>query len=385
MREIGLIVLIIMFAAGPHSSAQTSERARVFRMDTVALIDQAKEIEGKVDHQQQQGRYLYLFASAENLNTFKANPAKYEIQQGGACGRMGPLSGEGSTKLFAVHEGRLYLFASEQCKRTFVATPQKFIERDEPPPATDAELLRKGEIMITMIAANAGLLRKSDPPVTLRQTLTRTEESGGKTYVVKRTVMLLLPDGVRDETCWSDSCWTNSARGKQAWTVDSGGAEALGSIQRLALLREAGRQPWMLAAQRNKPGFIAVCSGERRIVRFEDEAEQECGIVTVHWGGASTTLALDGAGRCRVMSYRGRGPDATFGDIEHIYSAFHIPDRHELPGHVETTFNGQRVAELSGDYSNQAVNDPADRRAFERPDALRSDLPALNTKTPTQP
>ena len=71
------------------------------------------------------------------------------------------------------------------------------------------------------------------------------------------------------------------------------------------------------------------------------------------------------------MSYRGRGPDSTIGDIEKTFSKFHIPDRHELPGHVETTFNGKRVPELSGDYDNQTVNDHADAARFEVPADLK--------------
>ena len=367
MPRFILSILIVTLALNVPAFAQQTGRDRVLKIDAVVLIDSGKEIEGKVEHQHQHGRYTYLFSSADHLATFKASPAKYEIQQNGACGRMGPLSGEGSPKIFAVHDARLYIFASEQCRRTFVASPEKFIEADEAPPATDEESLRRGAMTIKMIAANAGLLRASDPPVTVRQSLTRSEESGGKSYTVTRTVTWLMPDGVHDRTCWNADCWTSAARGDVAWSVDSQGPDSYSPVQRVALLRDAGRHPWRVAALRDKPGFIAVNTGQRRTIEYRNEAPQECSVVTVYWDGVNTTLAMDGAGRCRAMSYRGRGLDATIGDIEHIYSAFHVPHRHELPGHVATTFNGKPVPEMSGDYSNQAVNDPADLRLFEAP------------------
>jgi YHS domain-containing protein len=114
-----LTVLALVLFTSP-ALAQKSGRERVLKIDAVELIDHQREVEGTTEFQHRHGRYLYLFANAANAATFKADPAKYEIQLGGACGRMGALSGEGSPKLFAVHDGRLYIFASEQCKRSFL-------------------------------------------------------------------------------------------------------------------------------------------------------------------------------------------------------------------------------------------------------------------------
>jgi YHS domain-containing protein len=372
MKATPIIRLILcclaFFAATAAVNAQEASRGRVLKVDAVELIDRSKEIEGNVDFQQQHGRYIYLFASKANLKTFIANPAKYEIQQGGACGRMGPLSGEGSPKLFAVHEGKLYLFASEQCKRTFIASPEKFIQRDDPKPEVDERSKYVGETGITMIAANGQMLRKTERPVTVRQRLKRQETSGSKTYDITHTVTWRFPESVSERTCWNESCWSNTVVADAGWSTDSKGSSPLDASQCRALMDDAGRHPWMLAMLRREPGFIAVGTGKRLTLEFDHEDDQECSEFLVHWKGSTTTLAYDGAGRCRVMSYRGRGPDSTIGEVRKVFSKFHIlNDRYELPGHVETTFNGKPVPELSGDYSDQAVNDPPDAARFKAP------------------
>jgi hypothetical protein len=67
------------------------------------------------------------------------------------------------------------------------------------------------------------------------------------------------------------------------------------------------------------------------------------------------------------MAYRGRGPNLTIGAIEHIYSKFHSVGGLMLPGRVDVTFNGTPCAELSGEFSEQTVDDPADAAKLELP------------------
>jgi YHS domain-containing protein len=366
-RIFCVLALTAVFTA---AHAQKTGRDRVLKIDAVALIDHCKEIEGKVEFQQQHGRYLYLFANDDSLTTFKANPAKYEIQLGGACGRMGPLSGEGSPKIFAVNNGRLFIFASEQCKRAFTAAPEKFLEVDDPKPAVTDESQRRGRVIVDMIAAHSGMLRQTGRLATVREQLTHTETSGDKTYTITNTITLLLPDGVRYDSCWNADCWGYVASGEAGWMIDSGGAEMKVDSQRQALLRGAGRHPWLLVSQRDQPGFIAVNNGERRALKIEGQCDVEGSIVVVPYAGATTTMGVDDAGRVRLVTCRGRGPGSTIGDFERIFSDFHDAGGYELPGRIEVSFNGKPAPTLSGKYTEQVVNDPVDKARFDRPDAL---------------
>lgn len=71
-------------------------------------------------------RHEYQFANETNLKAFKKNPTRFAAQNGGACGRMGALSGKGSSVLYEVVDGKLYFFASENCRATFLKSPELF-------------------------------------------------------------------------------------------------------------------------------------------------------------------------------------------------------------------------------------------------------------------
>ena len=79
--------------------------------DPVAYFTEGKPVEGSSDHAYDWNGAEWHFASAENLETFKADPEKYAPQYGGYCayavskGATAPTDPEAWT----IHEGRLYL------------------------------------------------------------------------------------------------------------------------------------------------------------------------------------------------------------------------------------------------------------------------------------
>ena len=109
------------------------------------------------------GGSRYLFATEANLRAFETDPARFEIQLGGACGRMGPGSGRGSPSRFAVHDGRIYVFASDQCREAFLKAPEKFLDPDEPAPADDAAARAAGAALVEKAVA-----RSAEPPISIR-------------------------------------------------------------------------------------------------------------------------------------------------------------------------------------------------------------------------
>ena len=96
-------------------------------LDPVELMA-GKEVGGKEGLFVVHENYPYLFTSQANQTAFRSDPARYEIQLGGACARMGPLSGRGKTSIHAVLNGRIYIFASEGCRKGFLATPEKVLD-----------------------------------------------------------------------------------------------------------------------------------------------------------------------------------------------------------------------------------------------------------------
>lgn len=84
-----------------------------FPYDPVRLARDGVEEAGEAGLTTVHALWEYRFVSAETRAAFLAEPAKYEIQLGGACARMGALSGIGDPRLHAIHGGRIYLFASD--------------------------------------------------------------------------------------------------------------------------------------------------------------------------------------------------------------------------------------------------------------------------------
>lgn len=80
--------------------------------DVVAYFSQ-KAVKGKRQYIYNYDGVHYKFSSRENLNTFKANPAKYIPQYGGWCAYAMGEKGEKvavNPKTFEIRNGKLYLF-----------------------------------------------------------------------------------------------------------------------------------------------------------------------------------------------------------------------------------------------------------------------------------
>ncbi|MGB3965963.1 MAG: hypothetical protein WBO45_04475, partial [Planctomycetota bacterium] len=106
-------------------------------LDPVAL-SQGKEEAGKTDLTATAGEHRYQFASEANRAQFTADPARFAIQLGGACARMGPTSGQGDAQRWHMHKERIYIFASDQCREAFKKDGDRFLDLDEPRPTPDA-------------------------------------------------------------------------------------------------------------------------------------------------------------------------------------------------------------------------------------------------------
>jgi hypothetical protein len=119
------------------------------------------------------------------------------------------------------------------------------------------------------------------------------------------------------------------------------------------------------AAGADAKDMVIAATGERREIDVPGEGRIGLELVTLHRQGATTILGLDEQHRVRLMSFRGRGPRAALGTVEHVNSRFHDVGGLRLPGRVDGRFDGAAVAEWSGDYAAQVVNDPADATRFK--------------------
>lgn len=360
-----LALLLLLLISRPLSADDFDRRDHTMRFDVVELVN-GKRVEATEDFATSHGKFTYWFVDEANLKKFQASPETYAIQLGGACARMGPLSGEGTPRLPAVHDGKVYLFASEACRNAFLDAPDHFLATDDPKPAVTEETAARGRRLLGKAVDAIACHAQIDAVTTYRETLQRTQESRGETYTVADTVTLMRPDGVRVDNCWNDTCWAFVARGGDAWSEDADGTIDLVLAQRMELLRNECRHPYRFLWARDSKDIIAMADGAHRTITVPDDGEIDVELVTVHFEHAATTLGLDDDGRIRFMAYRGRGPDGTIGDVERIYSRFRALDGLNVPSRVDVSFNSEPVPNASGEFARQIFDDPSDVDGFHR-------------------
>jgi YHS domain-containing protein len=125
-------------------------------LDPVMLAS-GQEVVGRSELTAAYLRHEYRFASSKNLAKFKANPVRYAVQNGGACGKMGALTGKGSPERWAVVHGKIFLFASDGCRTTFLENQGRYFSTAEAPiEATEADRQKAMALMERVVSAHGG-------------------------------------------------------------------------------------------------------------------------------------------------------------------------------------------------------------------------------------
>lgn len=99
--------------------------------DPVAYFTQGKPVKGSAAHQIVWNGATWRFASAQSLETFKANPVRFAPQFGGYCAwavsqhYLAP----GDPNVWKIVDGRLYLNANARAKELWEADQSEAIVR----------------------------------------------------------------------------------------------------------------------------------------------------------------------------------------------------------------------------------------------------------------
>lgn len=127
-----LFVLVVLVSMIAHGSAQTAGvRKKEYNLeksglaiqgyDPVAYFTSNKAIEGKKEITALYNGVTYRFATAQNRDAFKANPARYEPQYGGWCAYAMGAKGEKvevDPETFKIVNGKLFLFFNKYFNNT---------------------------------------------------------------------------------------------------------------------------------------------------------------------------------------------------------------------------------------------------------------------------
>jgi len=335
--KFSFVVVSAIALMGAAAAPAQAARGRTFSIDAVELVKNGKEVDGDRKHSVARDGYTYYFASEKNKAAFEAEPARYEIQMGGACARMGPLSGGGSVDIYAVHDGRLYIFASPQCREGFLRAPEKQIDTEDPPVKADAAARKRGMELIELAVKAHGGAEAIDAAMSYRQTLEESKTSNGKRYDSRYTLTVAFPDRIRDESCWNRACSSYVVRGaKGAEYTHAGFDKPMAEAQVRALKRKANVNPLSILKARARPDFVAakVDAGYGKDGAIER--------VAVSYDGMMRILGIDAkSGRIRTLSFKGRGGERNeIGTLLRTYGDYDTAGGITLPVSWTTAFNG---------------------------------------------
>lgn len=351
---------ISLFALAATVCGQTPER-RVFAVDPVELIKAGQEVKGEAQWSVAHAGFTYRFASAGNKAEFERQPARFEIQMGGACGRMGPLSGEGRCDLFAVHEGKLYIFASPQCRAAFLKNPEKLIEVDDPPVWGDEAARQRGRELVELAVKAHGGAEAIDAAKSYRQTTEATSTDSGKEYRNQDTFAIAFPDRIRDESCWNESCAVFVVVGSRgACLTEKGFDRPMAESQVRALQRGANVNLLAILKARRNRDFVAAAVDSASLEGAKIER------VAVSFDGMRRVLGIDPAtGRVRTLEYRGRGGESNvLGAIVRTYRDYEPTGGITLPVSWTSSFDGGPPNAKPARLGKVEVNVPLDEKLF---------------------
>jgi len=277
--------------------AEPSKILALRGLDPVELA-KGKEVSGVGTWTQSSGIYTYRFSSDANLEAFRAKTAQYEIQFGGACGFMGPLSGRGAPDRFLVHKERIYLFASDGCRRRFEANPEAFVVKTDPALRPNGRNRTIGKNLLELAARAHG-----GPAIESIKSIGYTElskfESDGQQKPYDQVWMATVKGEYANFSTWNDVFFGTVAAPQANWTGRTDQPEPLGQPERAYFVRQFAKHPvWIL---RNRARYVTEYKGKSTRPGGGADADQ----VSVQWQGATTDLWIDPMSR-RIVGWSSR-------------------------------------------------------------------------------
>jgi YHS domain-containing protein len=361
MHILILATIVLLVSGGGHGAPSDRQSGQggnaeaqeaLDGLDPVLLVG-GKEVAGKAALSVTRSGFVYLFSTPETKAVFEADPARYEIQFGGMCARMGKTAG-GNPADFLVHEGRIYIFGSDDCHKKFQADPGKYLPSPAAPVPFSAAAVAEGQKLVDRAVAAIGT-PAVDALTSYVESMTQVQSRPQGEVTVATKTMWSFPDRVRQERTMTMQGKTMTSATVMApdglWFVaGQGQVFPMRAAARASLEQEFGRNPVALLRGQRARGFTPLAAGKTTI---DGLAVDNLRIVS---GPIDVVLALDASGRIRTASYRDRNNDGEFGQFVVTYSDFRSVSGLMLPHATRATFDGQPYPALSAALDSIAIN-----------------------------
>lgn len=356
--RLGLVLLLLSIALSSvrAQAPQSPEPALALNgLDPISLVA-GKEIAGQKEIETTFGRFRYRFASEDQRAVFLKDPTAHCIQFGGACGKMGPFTGQGAADRYWVHDQRIYLFASEGCREAFKQAPAAHIELPNPPPAGNAAERKRGTELIELALRGFGGQERVDELKTFESHEVQIYRQGGKEFRYPHRVKARFPLDVRVEDDFG-SLYGYIVAGDKAIEFEKDQRWPLDDTVRDVARRRVLRYPLVMLKNRTREAFIAVAGGTGKAGDAEIEKLQ------VALYGATSTWSIEPAtGRVVEVAYLAR--QGKNGDNLVRYGDFRAVDGLMLPHTRRVFFNGQEVKSPEIRWEKFALNERLDDSQF---------------------
>jgi YHS domain-containing protein len=361
MSKIAAFLCLSMgLAAGV---AQERAREVLEGLDPV-LLTQGKEVAGKNDLSIERGGFLYRFSSAETRAAFAADPARYEIQLGGVCARMGGMTG-GNPDAYFVHQGKIYIFGSTDCYKAFTAAPERYLEpARKPPEATPAALARGRDLVRKAVGAHGGAAALDRLSTYREESMQIQKRRDGTEFEIRTVATIAFPDRVRQERIFASGTAVMVVAAGEAFGIFRQGSFSVRPAAAENAAKEFQRTLVFLLKACTAPALRAVATG--RAKAGETAVEQ----VAVEAGGLDVTLGIDpDSGRILSVAFVERGPEGNYGNVLQVFSDFRPIEGVTLPFRLAASFNGEPDPSRSSVATAITLNAPIDPLLFTRPAA----------------
>jgi YHS domain-containing protein len=366
VRTFGLLGALIFATVAPAVAQGSAPVEALDGLDPVLLV-QGKEVAGKADLTVVRGRFQYLFSSADTKSTFEREPAKYEIQLGGMCARMGKTAG-GNPADYLVHDGKIYIFGSDDCHRKFQAAPAKYLATAAPPMPSSADAAKKGSALVDRAAKALGGAERIDGLTTYSETVSQVQKRPqGEAQITTKT-MWRFPDATRVErTIVMGERKMTSAQlltPAGAWYLSQGRAYPAPEAGRPSVEMDLGRNPVALIHARHAANFKAAALGSATVAGMTVDQ------VRVQRGAIDVVLGLDPASaRLQTITFTDRNNEGEIGTYTLVYSDYRPVEGLTLPFAVRGLFNGEAEPSQTYTIESIAVNPQLDASLFATPAA----------------
>jgi YHS domain-containing protein len=369
MKQLVLLALTAALAVPAYAQAPQAPQPldALDGVDTVILIQQGKETFGKSAHEVIRGRFRYLFSSPETKATFEQDPARYEIQLGGTCARMGK-GVRGNPSDYLVHDGRIYIFGSDECRQRFEETPERYLDKPRPAMSTAAADIAAGRALIDRIVASHEASTKFASFTTYRERLTQVQKRPSGEVSVTRNIVWRFPYDVRQERTMAMPAMPAPYTGTTVLTADGAWGMAQGRVSEPPPGALASLQ---LDLMRHPLALLQIARHSDTAVAKEPPATIEGTAVErvrIARGGLDVVLAAEAkSGRVHSVSFQDRSDEGEVGTYTILYTDLRPEGGILVPHTMRALFNGQPDPFQTWTIEAIEVNPTVDPALFQRP------------------